>query len=82
MADVECYWREVSRTGIQLGITQIAAPLFKVFSSEVEGMQDRSLHGGNISESSAQPGLWDLSLGHLLLSTTNYALIRIPKNER
>ena len=63
MADVECYWREVFRTGIQLGIAQSAAPLFKIFSSEVEGMQDRSLHGGNISESSAQPGLWDLSLG-------------------
>jgi len=82
MADVECYWRQVSRTGIQLGITQVAAPLFKIFSSEVEGMQHGSLHGGNISESSAQPGLWELSLGHLLLSTTNYALIRIPKNER
>jgi hypothetical protein len=82
MADMECYWREFVWPSVQFGITQIATPLFKVFSGELERMQDRPLDGCNFGESAAEPRFWQMNFGHLPSLSSNYALMRIPKNER
>jgi hypothetical protein len=62
--------------------TTIPAPLFKVFFREFERVQHRSLQGCNIGERCAKPGFWQMSVGHVPILTSNYALMRIPKNER
>jgi hypothetical protein len=60
MADLECYRREISRTSVQLGITQIAAPLFEVFPGQLKRVQHCPLDTRNIGESTAQPRFWKL----------------------
>jgi hypothetical protein len=45
-------------------------------------VQDRPLDGCNIGESAAEPRFWQMNVGHLPSLTSNYALMRIPKNER
>ena len=67
---------------VQLGITQAAAPLLKVFFGKLKRVQHCSLHSRNICDSSTQPRFWKPSLTHQSMSALNYALMRIPKNER
>ena len=68
MSDVECYRREIRGPGVHLSVTQVAAPLGKVFLSQLKRVQHGSLHSRNIGQSSAQPGFWKLRLSHQLTS--------------
>jgi hypothetical protein len=82
MADMECYGRDISGASVQLSVTEVAAPIFKVFLGQLKRVQHRSLHSRNIGESSAQPRFRKLNPSHQNMSALYYALMRIPKNDR
>jgi hypothetical protein len=68
VADMKRERRDSGRTGIELSITQAAAPALDILLRQLQGMEHRSWHGGDIGQRSAQPGLLGLILVHCMAS--------------